>query len=175
MGVVWVFYGPTGVGKTKFLLELGEYFDFEVISADSRQVYKELTVGTAKPTVEETGIVKHHLIDFLSPTLRYDAFSFKKDAEELLRKSEKKMVICGGTGFYIASFVYNFSFFGTTPHPDFRRNALEREQRDPGWLFSVVSETHPKWAKKIGPMNIKRLLRAYEILTFSEEPVPDPP
>jgi tRNA dimethylallyltransferase len=96
--------GPTGVGKTKLAIEIAEKLNGEIISADSRQVYKYLDIGTAKPTTEERKKAIFHLVDFLTPDEHYSCGSFARDAEHLIEEilnRNKLPIVCGGTGLYI--------------------------------------------------------------------------
>ncbi|MEO0206790.1 MAG: isopentenyl transferase family protein, partial [candidate division WOR-3 bacterium] len=96
--------GPTAVGKTEIAIKIAEQFNGEIISADSRQVYKYLNIGTAKPTIEERKRVAFHLIDFLKPDQNYSCGQFARDAERLIEEilaKGKMPIVCGGTGLYI--------------------------------------------------------------------------
>ena len=110
---VIVIGGPTAVGKTKLSIELAKQINGEIISADSMQIYKEMDIGTAKPTVEEMQGIKHHLLDFVKPNERYSVADFRIDAmkciEEILLKGKVPIVI-GGTGLYIDTLIYNIKY-----------------------------------------------------------------
>ncbi|MCL2220161.1 MAG: tRNA (adenosine(37)-N6)-dimethylallyltransferase MiaA [Chitinispirillia bacterium] len=108
-----VILGPTAVGKTELVLRAAEGLGYEVVSCDSRQIYRRMDVGTAKPTAEERARVRHHLVDILDPSEGYSAFAFADDAlrvMRLARESGKKILICGGAGLY-----YHILVNGTAP------------------------------------------------------------
>ena len=113
MEKVIVICGPTASGKTSLGIELANKINGEIISADSMQIYKEMDIGSAKPTKEERAQAVHHLIDFVSPDKRYSVADFKRDAtneiENIIKKG-KTPIIVGGTGLYINSLIYNIDF-----------------------------------------------------------------
>ena len=106
---VIVICGPTASGKTALSVELAKKINGEIISADSMQIYKDMNIGTAKPTHDEMQGIKHYLIDCVSPSKRYSVADFKRDAtnaiEEILKKN-KVPIIVGGTGLYVDSLIY---------------------------------------------------------------------
>ena len=110
---VIVICGPTASGKTALSIKLAQQINGEIVSADSMQIYKDMNIGTAKPTKEETQNIKHYLIDFVNPSQRYSVAEFKKDAEkaieEILSKG-KIPIIVGGTGLYIDSLIYGIEY-----------------------------------------------------------------
>ena len=110
---VIVICGPTASGKTALSVELAKKINGEIISADSMQIYKDMDIGTAKPTHDEMQGIKHYLIDCVSPTKRYSVADFKKDAtnaiEEILNKN-KIPIIVGGTGLYVDSLIYEINY-----------------------------------------------------------------
>ena len=108
-----VICGPTASGKTKLGIELAKKINGEIISCDSMQIYKDMTIGTAKPNADEMEGIKHYLIDFVSPEQRYSVAEFNKDAniaiKEILSKG-KKPILVGGTGLYIDSLIYGINY-----------------------------------------------------------------
>jgi tRNA dimethylallyltransferase len=123
-----VILGPTAVGKTELVLRAAESFGYEVVSCDSRQIYRHMDVGTAKPTLEEQARVRHWLIDILDPAAAYSAFNFADDALRVIRASRengKKILICGGAGLY-----YHILVNGTAPL-SVGSSAPVREVRNP--------------------------------------------
>ena len=110
---VIVICGPTASGKTKLSIELAKKLNGEIISADSMQIYKDMTIGTAKPTVDEMQGIKHYLIDCVSPTERYSVARYKKESIEAIEevlKNNKVPIIVGGTGLYVNSLVYGIDY-----------------------------------------------------------------
>ena len=115
MSKIIVIVGPTGVGKTKLSIELAKYYNAEIISADSVQIYKELNIGSAKVTLEEMENIKHHFINIKNIDEEYSVFNFQKEGRNILNKlinSNKNVVIVGGTGLYIKALLYDYKFNG---------------------------------------------------------------
>ena len=110
---VIVICGPTASGKTKLSIEVAKKINGEIVSADSMQIYKEMDIGTAKPTIEEMQGIKHYLLDFVSPDKRYSVAEYKKDAinaiDEIIEKNKVPIVV-GGTGLYINSLIYGIEY-----------------------------------------------------------------
>ena len=105
---VIVICGPTASGKTSLSIELAKKVNGEIVSADSMQIYKDMNIGTAKPTKEEMQGIKHYLIDFVSPEERYSVAQYKQDAKKAIREiiSNGKMpIVVGGTGLYVDSLI----------------------------------------------------------------------
>ncbi len=160
--------GPTGSGKTEIALRLLNKFpDIDIISADSRQIYKHLNIGTDKPPDDVLKKYRFHLVDIVEPGQRYTAFDFVEDTERLLgqltEESSCLPFICGGTGLYIKSLVEGIT---EIPDDDFSiRNRLEDEavEHGPKFLFNRLRQIDPIEAKKVHPNNIKRVIRALEI------------
>ena len=110
---VIVICGPTASGKTALSIELAKKIDGEIISCDSMQIYKDMDIGTAKPTKEEMQGIKHYLLDFVSPDERYSVANFKQDAKKAIKEilSKGKIpIIVGGTGLYLDSLIYEIEF-----------------------------------------------------------------
>lgn len=108
-----VIVGPTGVGKTKLSIELAKKFDAEIINGDSVAIYKELNIGSAKPTFAERENIIHHLIDIRSPEENYSVYDYQKDtrkAIEEINKKNKRIIIVGGTGLYIKAALFDYQF-----------------------------------------------------------------
>ena len=109
MGKVIVVVGPTAVGKTKISIELAKHYNLDIISGDSVAVYEGLDIGSAKPTIDEQQGIKHHLIDIRKPTEQYSVADFQRDAREIIDSKELSL-ICGGTGLYVQSVLFNYEF-----------------------------------------------------------------
>ena len=110
---VIVICGPTASGKTKLSIEIAKKINGEIVSADSMQIYKDMTIGTAKPTPEEMQGIKHYLIDFVLPNQRYSVADYNKDAlkaiDEIIKKGKTPIVV-GGTGLYVNSLIYGIEY-----------------------------------------------------------------
>ena len=110
---VIVICGPTASGKTKLSIELAKKINGEIISCDSMQIYKEMNIGTAKPTLEEMQGIKHYLIDIIEPNQRYSVADYKNDAKKAIKEilaKGKVPIIVGGTGLYIDSLIYEIEY-----------------------------------------------------------------
>lgn len=158
-----VIVGPTASGKTGLAIELAKKFDGEVISADSRQVYRGLDIGTAKVTPEETDGVPHHLLDVADPKEVYTAADFKRDAQvaidDIIARG-KLPIICGGTFFYIDALLGKVSLPEVEPNEELR---AELEEKSAAELFEILETLDPDRAATIERDNPRRLVRAIEI------------
>lgn len=155
--------GPTASGKSARAIELANEFDGEVISVDSRQVYRMLDIGTEKITQEEMAGIPHHLIDIRDPRDPYSAGDFVKDADALIssiRARGKEPILAGGTHFYFDALLYGLP--GETPPDPLLRDELE--QRSCEDLMRELRERDPRRAAKMDPANKRRIVRALEII-----------
>ncbi len=164
---VIVICGPTASGKTSLGIKLANRINGEIISCDSMQIYKDMDIGTAKPTLEERNAAKHYLVDFVSPDKRYSVADYKKDAEETIDKiiSEGKTpIIVGGTGLYLNSLVYGIEYPNIETDLKYREE-LENRVLAEGLekLYDEAAEIDPEAIKKISPNDKKRILRILEI------------
>ena len=164
---VIVICGPTASGKTALGVELAKKINGEVVSCDSMQIYKDMTIGTAKPTSEEMQGIKHYLIDFVSPDRRYSVAEFKKDAtnaiEEIISKG-KTPILVGGTGLYIDSLIYGIEYNNIVIDKKYRKD-LNRIAENGGLetLYKKAIEIDKKAMEKISPNDKKRIIRVLEI------------
>lgn len=164
---VIVICGPTASGKTKLSIELAKKINGEIISSDSMQIYKDMDIGTAKPTIEEMQGIKHYLIDFVLPDQRYSVAEFKKDAiraiEEVLKKGKVPIVV-GGTGLYVDSLIYGIEYSEIKLDEDYRKE-LEEIADNGGLekLFNRATQIDPEAMKKISVNDKKRIIRILEI------------
>jgi len=158
--------GPTAIGKTSLAIKLAKHYKTEIISADSRQFYKELNIGTAKPSNEELSSVKHHLINNISVTDEYDISQFQSDATEKINNLFKKKdfaIMVGGSGLYINSVLYGID---EIPKVDISvRENLNEEFKNNGLknLILKLKELDPITYKKIDLNNHRRIIRALEV------------
>lgn len=165
---VIVICGPTASGKTKLSIEIAKKINGEIVSADSMQIYKEMDIGTAKPTIEEMQGIKHYLLDFVSPDKRYSVAEYKKDAinaiDEIVEKNKVPIVV-GGTGLYINSLIYGIEY------PEIEidikyRNELEKTADEPDGLrklYEMAEKIDEEAIKNISPNDKKRICRVLEI------------
>lgn len=160
--------GPTASGKTEYAIRLAEMLDGEIVSADSMQIYKYMDIGSAKPTEDERLRIHHYLVDEIDPANSFSAAEYKPLAEryidQIIRKG-KLPFVCGGTGLYINSLVYDLDFSAAAGDIK-KREELEAQigQGDPQKLHAHLSSLDPSAAEAIHPNNTKRILRAIERL-----------
>lgn len=164
---VIVICGPTASGKTGLSIELAKKIDGEIISCDSMQIYKDMTIGTAKPTPEEMQGIKHYLIDFVSPDARYSVADFKKDAENAIREvleKSKVPIVVGGTGLYVNALVDNIQYPEIEIDLEYRKK-LEEEAEKEGLekLFAEAQKIDSVAMEKISINDKKRIIRVLEI------------
>ncbi len=169
-----VIVGPTASGKTGLSLELAKKYNGEVVSADSRQVYKGMNIGTGKVTKREMKGIPHYLLDVASPKTIFSVTKYKKLAEKAIKniqKRDKLPFLVGGTGFYIQAIIDGI----TIPEvkPDWKlRNKLEKNSTEE--LFKQLEKLDPIRAKNIDKYNRRRLIRALEIILKTKQPIPPP-
>jgi len=158
-----VILGPTSAGKTGLSIKLAKKFKGEVISADSRQVYKGMDIGSGKITKKEMQGIPHYLLDVANPKKRFDVAQFKKLADQAIEKVFKKNKVpflVGGTGFYIQSITDNLVL--PEVKPDWKlREKLEKKPLSE--LFDMLKAKDPERAKNIDKNNPRRIIRALEI------------
>lgn len=164
-----VIVGPTASGKSELAVKIAKKIDGEIISADSRQVYRGLDIGTAKvPRDRPNGSytyrgVPHHCIDFVSPKKVFTAAEFKKCAQAAIAditQRGKTPILVGGTGFWVDAVVYDLRIPEVPPNPKLRRKLSKKSVEE---LFKILQKLDPRRAKTIEQKNPRRLIRAIEI------------
>lgn len=170
MGVIAI-GGATASGKTALAVQLAKKYDGEIISADALLVYKDLNIGTAKPTEEEKQGIPHYMIDVAEPTSNFSVSDYERLALPILKdilSRGKTAIICGGTGFYIKSLLFK-SQFGNTPQSPLLREKYGRiaEEKGVSYLHSLLRECDPESAEKLHENDIKRVIRALEIFELT--------
>ena len=168
MDKVIVIAGPTASGKTSLGVELAKRINGEVVSCDSMQIYKDMSIGTAKPTVEEMDGVPHYLIDFVSPGERYSVADFKRDAEEKIEfilSRGKVPILVGGTGLYIDTLVYGIEYPEVELDQEYRDELMRIADSDEGLagLYERAKEIDSEAALKVSPNDKKRIVRILEL------------
>lgn len=159
--------GPTASGKTALAIKLAQKFNGEIISGDSMQVYKNMNIGTAKPTTQEQCMAKHHLIDFIEPDKSFSVADYVNLAHECIKDINKRgkiPIIAGGTGLYINSLIDNIKFTETESSPQLReqlRDKIEKEGIQS--LLDELRQFDPVSADTLHPNNKGRIIRAIEI------------
>ncbi|MDD5589580.1 MAG: tRNA (adenosine(37)-N6)-dimethylallyltransferase MiaA [Candidatus Portnoybacteria bacterium] len=166
-----VVLGPTACGKSDLAVELAKKFNGEVISADSRQVYRGMDLGSGKITKKEMQGIPHYLLDVASPKQRFSAGQFQKMAQKAIKKIQAKdkiSIVCGGTGFYIRAVAENLSI--PEVKPDLKlRGQLEKKSAEN--LFGELKRIDPERALNIDSKNKRRLVRTLEIIYKTGQPV----
>jgi len=161
---VFVVLGPTASGKSDFAVELAKKVDGEIISADSRQIYRGLDIGTGKITEDEMKGIPHHMIDIIDIEESFSVAGYQRRAlpilEDILARG-KTPIICGGTGQYIDALIYTNTFPHIPPNETLR---TELEQHTTEALFASLEEKDPTRAQTIDRHNRVRLIRALEII-----------
>lgn len=168
-----VIVGPTASGKSALAMQVARAFDGEIVSADSRTIYRGMDIGTAKPTKEDRENVSHHLLDVVDPSETLTLVEYKEKAltaiQDVLKRGRLPVVV-GGTGLYVSAIVDNLKIPEVEPNAAYRKEleALPKEE-----LFAKLREADPEYAERIGP-NPRYAIRALEVIkatgkTFSEQ------
>lgn len=160
---VIVILGPTATGKSDLAVQIAKDFNGEIISADSRQVYKGLDIGSGKITKEEMFGIPHHLLDVGSPKRKFSVAQFKKIAESRIKdvvSRGKRPIICGGTGFYIDSLIYDLNFPEVKADYKLRKELNKKSLEE---LQEILKKLDPDRFKNIDHKNKVRIIRAIEI------------
>ena len=162
-----IILGPTGVGKTSLAIELAQALGGEVIGADSRQIYKYMDIGTAKPTAAQRARIPHHLIDIVDPDCNLSLAQYQDGAKRAIHDNHQRGVIpflVGGSGQYISAVEEGWSIPRVPPDPKLRAE-LERYavDRSPAALHERLRLVDPVAAERIHPNNTRRVIRALEV------------
>lgn len=164
---VIVIGGPTASGKTALSIELAKKINGEIVSCDSMQIYKDMDIGTAKPTIEEMQGIKHYMISILSPDQRFSVADYKLKAKEAIKEilsRGKVPIVIGGTGLYIDALIYEIEFLQIETDLEYR-NKLEKEVEEKGleFLYEKAKKIDPEAIEKISQNDKKRILRVLEL------------
>ena len=159
--------GPTAVGKTELAISLAQAFDGEVVSADSRQVYRYVDIGTAKPSAEERALVPHHLVDVVDPDQDFSLAMYQEAAYRALEDIErrgKSAFLVGGSGLYVQAVTAGFRIPEVGPNHELRRMLEEKAASGGGMaLYAELQRVDPNAAGRIDPRNVRRVVRALEV------------
>lgn len=171
---IWLVAGPTAVGKTAVGIALASRLGGEVISADSRQVYRGMTIGTSKPTAAEQAQVAHHLLDVADPLSHYTAADFARDGRAILADLERRgraPVVVGGSGLYLQALIEGL-FAGPGRDPVIRAELEARANREgTAALHAVLQSIDPESARRLHPNDRVRVIRALEVHLKSGRPL----
>jgi tRNA dimethylallyltransferase len=167
--------GPTAVGKSQLALRLAKGFNGEIINADSRQVYRYMDIGTAKPSHDELSLIRHHLIDLINPDELFSLAIYQKlafKAIEGIQKRHKLPFLVGGSGLYVWSVLEGWKIPPVAPDIEIR-HSLEMRAKEEGTytLYQELQKLDPVAATKIMPTNLRRIIRALEICQTTGQPV----
>lgn len=170
---VIILLGPTAVGKTSLSIDIAKAFNFDVISGDAYQIYKDMDIGTGKITESEMDGVTHHMLDIKSPDEEYSVKEYQEDVRALIDREHqmgKTPFIVGGTGLYIKSLIYDYRFSDENKH---EKEQLEKslEKHSNETLYNMLIERYPDVKDKVHPNNRRRVMRTlikYEFEEFSD-------
>lgn len=166
-----VIVGPTASGKSDLAIKLARKYNGEIISADSRQAYRGLDIGTGKVSKKEQRLVRHHLINVVNPKKIFTVAQFKQLAQRAIKdilKKKKLPIIVGGTGQYIDTLIYNFALPEVPPNYKLRAK-LDKQTTEQ--LFALLQKLDPERSHNIDRHNPHRLIRAIEIVTATGKPI----
>jgi len=166
--------GPTASGKSGVAMKLARRYTCSIISADSRQIYKGMDIGTAKPTGEELREIKHYFIDILPPEKPYSAGEFEKKADEVIQKELEEngvAIVCGGTAFYIDSLLFGLDSFPKIPFEVKERLNAELKEKGIEKLAEEVRRADSETAAEIDLDNPRRVIRALSIIRHTQKPM----
>ena len=166
--------GPTGIGKSQLALHLAQNFAGEIVSADSRQIYRYMDIGTAKPSSEELSLVPHHLINIINPDEDFSLAQYQELAYRAIgdiQKRNKLPFLVGGSGLYVWAVVEGWKIPQVPPDRQLRYN-LEKVAETIGAdkLYQELVKTDPDAAQRIDPRNIRRVIRALEVQQKTKTP-----
>ena len=166
-----VICGPTGSGKSDLALNLAKILNTEIISADSIAIYKHLNVGSAKPTDYERSLIKHHLIDVFEPFEQVTVSDYEEKASKSINElfSKGKIpIICGGTGFYVNSLLYDFSYGNCGKNEEIRLKYEKLyQEKSAQFVYNLLKDIDPITAEKLHYNDKMRVIRALEIFESS--------
>jgi len=169
-----VILGPTGVGKTEAAIDLSKRLKAEIISADSRKIYKGMDIGTAKPSQTIRRRIPHWLIDIFSPEEVFSAADFREQAKEIIQRVQKKdklPILVGGSSLYIRAVVDGL-FVGPAADWDLRERLKEKERKEGrGALYKELERVDPLAASRLHPHDERRIIRALEVYELSGKPI----
>ena len=167
MDKIIIICGPTASSKTASAVRLAKKLNTEVVSADSLYVYKQLNVGTAKPTIDEMQGVVHHLIDVCEPNGTFSVGDYRELAKPIIDdiiNRRKIPIVCGGTGFYINSILYNYSYGDGKADLELRKSYFDlASEHGNEYVFNILKEKDYETSLKLHPNDLKRVIRALEI------------
>ncbi|MFO7887950.1 MAG: tRNA (adenosine(37)-N6)-dimethylallyltransferase MiaA [Eubacteriales bacterium] len=170
---ILVILGPTSIGKTKVSIDIAKKLNSEIISTDSMQIYKKMDIGTAKISKKEKETIKHHMIDLIDPKEEFTVYDYQKNSLEIIDKlllENKTPILVGGSGLYINSILYDLDFNKVSSNDKVRNKYFAlKERKGKMFLHNLLEKKDKEAAKKIHPNNVKRVVRALEVLEVTGE------
>ncbi len=166
--------GPTAVGKTEVAIRLAQHLKAEIVSADSRQIYKDLEIGTAKPSKEELAMVPHHFINSHSIDESFDAGKYGEEALAKIHQlfeNHEVAILCGGSGLYIKAVLEGFDDMPIVPDGTREKIIAEFQEKGIHWLQEKLKSLDPEYFASIDIQNPHRLMRALELRTVTDTPL----
>ncbi len=164
-----VICGATATGKSSLALQLADYLQTVILSADSRQVYRQFDIGTAKPTPEEQALIPHYLIDICEPTETLTVAEYQEQANQLIDSLPQfPLLLVGGTGLYLKAITKGLKIPRVAPHPELRSRLQTLGQSQ---LYAFLKQVDPLAAQKIHPNDQVRTLRALEVFYVTGNPI----
>jgi len=164
--------GPTASGKSALAMKLAKEAGGQIVSADSMQIYRRMDIGTAKPSLSERAEIIHHMIDVIEPCEDYSVGLYRAQADAVIRSLTEQNVVpivCGGTGLYISSLLFEREYGGGTARDDKYRKALWDAAQNEGGdtVYALLEKEDPESARTLHPNDVKRVIRALEILRLT--------
>lgn len=170
---VVVILGATATGKSNCAIELAKKYHGEIISGDSMLVYRQMNIGTAKPSAEELAAVTHHLVDILPPDANFSVVDFKEQAQKLIHEINERghlPIIAGGTGLYIKALLEDYAFNSVEENSELRARLQQLAETEGGMaVYKKLQEIAPAEAERIHPNNVRRVIRALEAAMSDEK------
>jgi tRNA dimethylallyltransferase len=166
--------GPTGIGKSRLALHLAGLFNGEIVSADSRQVYRYMDIGTAKSSPQEMAAIPHHLINVVNPDEEFSLAQYQElayQAIENIFQRHRLPILVGGSGLYVKAVLESWQIPRVSPDRDFRYNMEKRtNEKNIDGLYQELVRVDPDAASKIDRRNVRRVIRALEVHTKARKP-----
>jgi len=166
--------GSTASGKTELALQLAEALGGQILCADSRQLYRELNIGTAKPTAEEFARVPHQLFDLADPRETFTVAQYARAAEACLQQlwqNGQTPLLVGGTGLYFRTLLYDYQLPAVPPQAELRLALAEQEVQAPGSLYQRLQSVDPICAMRLHAHDLRRVIRALEVFEVTGQPI----
>jgi len=167
--------GPTGIGKSQLAIRLAQAFNGEIVSADSRQVYRYMDIGTAKPSPEELSLIPHHLINIVNPDEDFSLAQYQQLAYrtiEDIKQRNKLALVVGGSGQYVWSILEGWGIPQVPPNWEFRHSLEEEAAKvGKGKLYQELMKIDPIAAQRIDRQNVRRVIRALEVHRGTKTPI----